>query len=73
MVMAASSILCCPIVGSGAVYHATLVRAEWAAGHFTKARIHSMMAKKLAANAVFYGIVILALYFMLTAKPQGSH
>jgi len=73
MAMAGASVVCCPIVGSGAVYHAMMVRGEWAAGHFTKARIHSLMAKKLAANAVFYGIVLIALYFMMTAKPKGHN
>ena len=70
MVIAGASVVCCPIVGSGAVYHAMMVRGEWAAGHFTKARVHSLMAKKLAANAIFYGIVILALYFLVSSTPK---
>jgi len=60
---AAASSLCCPLIGCAAVWHSLQVSHAWGQGHHNRARIHSIMSRKLAGSAVFYGIVIIVMYF----------
>jgi hypothetical protein len=64
------SFICCPLVGLVALYHALQVRAQWAKGHFTRARVHSLLSKKIAGNAVGYGVVLIALYIFVFSGKQ---
>eukprot|EP00039_Didymoeca_costata_P002003 m.56908 g.56908 ORF g.56908 m.56908 type:complete len:301 (+) comp11067_c0_seq3:176-1078(+) len=72
MLAAAVSVICCPIVGCAAVWHAKQVSQAWALGHFSRARLHSIMSKKLAGSAVFYGIVILMMWLFVSSSQDKS-
>lgn len=68
---AAASVVCCPLVGCAAVWHSKQVAHAWDSGHFGRARLHSIMSRKLAGSAVFYGIVIIMMWLFVTTS-QGD-
>eukprot|EP00053_Salpingoeca_punica_P008825 m.78847 g.78847 ORF g.78847 m.78847 type:complete len:274 (+) comp14764_c0_seq1:252-1073(+) len=59
------SMFFCPIIGCAAVWHASQVQDAFRTNNILRARGHSYMAKRLASNAVFYGIVGLVLYLFV--------
>eukprot|EP00038_Savillea_parva_P002192 m.111518 g.111518 ORF g.111518 m.111518 type:complete len:262 (-) comp10754_c0_seq4:234-1019(-) len=67
------SVLCCPLVGVAAVWHARMVRVTWNGGAFNRARAHAMMSRKLSYSAVLYGILILFfIIFMNVSSPTNK-
>lgn len=70
MGLAATSILCCPLVGIVAVYHAVQVGRAWARRQATAARAHSLMARRLASASIFYGGLAIMFYLFLQAEKE---
>jgi hypothetical protein len=61
----------CPLIGCAAVWHANQVRPSFAANNVLRARGHSYMARRLAANAVFYGVVAVVLYLFVHLNEKS--
>jgi len=59
------SMICCPLVGAAAYWHANQAAYQWRINHHSQAYVHAATARKLAVAAVFYGLMMVLLYLFV--------